>query len=143
MLSINDYLIVTRHSTNIVTWSLVLTLLFSCDRKKPEHTVADQGTTSYKDSVDAQTTLPTIVSNHIQIVPTMGSVFSDSNTVHCSNIEYLWNSIVSNSDKDISGNILAKEFNKSRSWKNSMDTSSFVLAFGNPDNVYRSIVRQY
>ena len=119
------------------------TLLLACEGKKTESSGTVQDNEVHVDSFDIEETFPVVASKHIRIVPTMHSIFSDSNTVHCSNVEYLWNALMSNSDKDISGNSLAKEFIQSQSWKNSMDTSKLVLAFGKPSDVYESVIQQY
>jgi len=95
------------------------------------------------DEVEDENELLSSYSNRIQVVPTMNSSFNDSNTVHCANIEYLWSALASNSDKSIRENALAKEFDQSTSWKNSMDLSKLILAFGKPSDVYESIVQQY
>lgn len=125
-----------KYSFNIITSTLLCTLLLACEGKKPETNVQN-------DNSSTADIFPNVDSKHIQVIPTMHSVFNENNTVHCSNVEYLWNTLISNSDKDVSGNSLAKEFNQSQSWRNSMDTSRLVLAFGNPSNVYESIIHQY
>jgi hypothetical protein len=50
---------------------------------------------------------------------------------------------MANADKDISANSLAKEFSQSQTWKNSLDTSKLILAFGRPHDVYENVIRQY
>ena len=115
---------------------MFFTLLLACAGKKAETTVQDNNS-------PAADIFPPVDPQHIQVIPTMHSAFNENNTVHCSNIEYLWNALMRNSDKDVSGNSLAKEFNQSTGWRNSMDTSRLVLAFGNPTDVYESIIHQY
>lgn len=129
--------------TKITTLALACTLLLACEGKKAESSDNVQDPEVHVDSLEIEETFPVVASNHIRVVPTMRSVFGDSNTVHCSNVEYLWNALMANSDIDISGNSMAKEFNQSRTWRNSMDTSKLVLAFGNPSDVYENIVHQY
>src|SRR5690349_12561187 len=133
----------TRCSTKIIAWALICTFLIACQQKKAESTGTAQDKEVHVDSLVVEEIFPDVASKHIRIVPTMHSVFSDSNTVHCSNIEYLWSAIMSNADKDISANSLAKEFSQSQSWKNSLDTSKLVLAFGRPQDVYENVIRQY
>lgn len=126
----------TKYSFNIITSTLLCTLLLACEEKKTETNVQN-------DNSSTEDIFPNVDPKHIQVIPTMHSVFNETNTVHCSNIEYLWNTLISNSDKDVSGNSLANELNQSQGWRNSMDTSRLVLAFGNPDDVYESIIHQY
>jgi len=115
---------------------LLCILLLACEGKKLETNVQN-------DNSSPADIVPNVDPKHIQVIPTMHSVFNENNTVHCSNIEYLWNTLISSSDKDVSGNSLAKEFNESQGWRNSMDTSRLVIAFGNPNDVYESIIHQY
>lgn len=89
------------------------------------------------------TTKTSKVSPSVKIVPTMNVPFNDNNTVHCANVEYLWNVIQTNADKQIHENSFRQELNKSKTWRNSMDTSRLVLAFGSPNEVYESLIRQY
>ena len=130
-----------KHSTKF--FLLFASILFACEGKKVETSTTEPGEMEFADSVEVGNTEVTIPSRTVQVVPTMGSIFPDINTVHCSNVEYLWNRLISNSDKDISNHPLAKIFSRSKSWMNSMDTAKLVLAFGKPSDVYESIIRQY
>jgi hypothetical protein len=138
----NQYQTLTKYLAELIASILVLTFLFACNGKKTESLIQEQSIFSQNDSVFKDVFLND-ASKHIRIVPTMNSNFIDSNTVHCANIEYLWNSLISNSDKSVSSNILAKEFSQSSSWRNSMDTSKLVLAFGKPRDVYENVIGQY
>ncbi len=122
---------------------LICCCLLCCKKQKTEVPVSEIDTISSITNTVVKETFSDTISKYIRIIPTMNSSFSDSNTVHCSNVEYLLNALAAKSDKNISDNRLIKEFARSSQWKNSMDTSSLVLALGKPHEVYESIIDQY
>ncbi len=124
----------------LLTWICVI----ACVGKKMEKPHAEpRSDVSPADTVEKDVLPSEVYSTSINIVPVMTSQFSDSNTVHCANVEYLWNAIAQIADKNISKNSLVKKFRRSSFWKNSMDTSHLVLAYGNPEAVYKSVIQQY
>lgn len=127
-------------------WASILLSTIACQQKKTEAPLAEETLAEELDAAVADEgtdTFPDVGTAHIKIVPTMQVMFGDTNTVHCSNVEYLWSIIMSQADKPFTGNTFARRFSRSTVWTNSMDTSKVVLAFGKPNEVYNSIIRQY
>ena len=123
-------------------WATMFFAIIACQPKKPEaETFTEEQDSAVADL--ATDVFSAVGPAHIKIVPTMQATFGDSNTVHCSNFEYLWNSIMSHADRPITGNTFVKQLSRSTTWTNSMDTSKVVLALGKPVEVYNSIIRQY
>ncbi len=135
-------LIMRQQALTTILCALLSTFLIACGDKKNDMPSSDQKVGVKSDTIKDEVSSEEYSTN-IKVVPVMTTEFSDSNTVHCTNVEYLWNAISKISNKDISKNPLVKEFNHSSLWKNSMDTSRLVLAYGNPEAVYKRIIQQY
>jgi hypothetical protein len=123
-------------------------LILGCQNKNEDQHTSVKDTTSLENTtqvpeVTEESAFPDVGSKYIKIVPTMQAEFSDANTVHCSNIEYLWNEVMQRADNKIEGNYITKILSGSKTWQNSIDTSKLVLAFGKTENVYESIIAQY
>lgn len=131
-----------QQTLKTILYLLTWICLIACGSKKVEDPSTEQEADVASDTI-ADDPLQEVNPTRIKIVPVMTSDFPDSNTVHCANVEYLWNAISQISNKDILENSLVKKFSHSSLWKNSMDTSQLVLAYGNPEAVYKSIIQQY
>jgi len=100
-------------------------------------------TTCTKTNKSSSESIADFNSKSVSIVPTMSSEILDRNTVHCSNIEYLWNELKENSDKGFKKTVLLNELNESQTWQNSINRNEMILSFGDPNSVYNDILRQY
>lgn len=131
----------TRDLIKTITFILSFALAFACTKVKEAPPQAETHASDGDSTVEESFT--NVVSKDIGIVPTMSSSLDNRSTVHCANIEYLWNELINKSDKTLANNVVAKELGGSQTWRNAMDTSRLILAFGKPEDVYKSLVAQY
>lgn len=133
----------TQYLNGVARLMILCICVLSCEqRKTDEHTLSNTEVEAVNDG-EKENVFPDNVSKHIYVVPSMEAEFRDRNTVHCSNIGYLWNRMMSKTDRRIEDNLLAKDLNKSLTWQNSMDSSKLILALGRPDDVYANVIHQY
>src|SRR5688572_29074735 len=80
---------------------------------------------------------------NINIVPTMNVHLNEENSVHCANVEYLWNELMKVSDIRLKSEGLINILNTSKTWSNTMNLDKLILSFGNPDEVYDDVIKQF
>jgi hypothetical protein len=133
---------------------LLCSILTGCNQKKekPQNVTIETEPEEYLDSLGAPNADTLIDNNNavaiengksVELLPTMESDFGNVNAVYCSNMAYLWNEIMKVADKKISKNNLIYSLENSTTWRNTLDTSKLVQAYGPPDNVYESIIKQF
>jgi hypothetical protein len=125
----------------------ILVLTASCGKKVESNKKEPKSDTTKKESKKPVKLTPDSVANlngkNATVVPSMKSDLQDQNTVHCSNVEYLWNEVKKITDQKIESNQVIKELNESKTWKNTLKLDKLILALGSPDKVYEEILKQY
>lgn len=86
--------IVRQQTLKVLLFSLTWICIIACGSKKIENSSVAKEVDVASDTIEGD---PLQEENRttIKIVPVMTSEFPDSNTVHCANVEYLWNAISS------------------------------------------------
>lgn len=128
----------------ILTASLIIT---GCGNKKesPKNNPVSEteNTRKPKDYELPPDSLANRNGKNINVVPTMNVPLNEENSVHCSNIEYLWNELMKVSDVRLKSEGLINVLNGSKTWNKTMNINKLILSFGNPDKVYDDVIKQF